>query len=182
MLSRPDRKLQLEDAKGQVGEAAQQTGDALDRATDETGQAVSGQLDKTADEAGRSVQGAVNESGNVTQPVPDESNEIKGEEAADTLAELQIEEEYIDERGRIVGRARDESGNVVEEVLDEEGVVPDSSVPEEAEDREPENDGEVDATDAARRKADELGVKLSGVDGTGSGGRVLVKDVERAAK
>jgi pyruvate/2-oxoglutarate dehydrogenase complex dihydrolipoamide acyltransferase (E2) component len=55
-------------------------------------------------------------------------------------------------------------------------------MPEEAGDLESEDDGEVNATDAARRKAGELGVNLSDVRGTGSGGRVLVKDVEKAAK
>lgn len=124
-----------------------------------------------------------NKPGNVTEPVPNESNEEKGEESTSTLADLPIEEEYIDERGRIVGRARDESGNVVEEVLDEEGDVLDLSMTEE-EDRESEDedDENVDATDAARRKADELGVNLSNVKGTGSNGRVLVKDVERTAR
>lgn len=39
----------------------------------------------------------------------------------------------------------------------------------------------VNATDAAKRKARKLGVWLSEVKGTGSGGRVLVKDVEKAA-
>jgi hypothetical protein len=42
--------------------------------------------------------------------------------------------------------------------------------------------GGVDPTDAAKRKADELGVDLSEVRGTGFGGRVVVKDVKRAAK
>jgi len=79
-----------------------------------------------------------------------------------------------------VGRARDASGNVVEEVLDEEGDVLD---PGEAEDsREREDDSNVEATEAARRRANETGVKLSGVKGTGSDGRILVKDVERAAR
>lgn len=40
-------------------------------------------------------------------------------------------------------------------------------------------DGEV--TDAARKRAGELGVDLSGVEGTGSGGRVVVRDVLEAA-
>ena len=42
--------------------------------------------------------------------------------------------------------------------------------------------GEVDATDAARRKASQLGVKLFEVRGTGSNGRVLIKDVEKTAR
>jgi pyruvate/2-oxoglutarate dehydrogenase complex dihydrolipoamide acyltransferase (E2) component len=122
-------------------------------------------------------------SGDVTDTVFRESNGVEGEEAKSNLADLQIEEEYVDERGRIAGRARDESGNVVEEVLDEEGGVLDPGEPKEAEDsREREADSKVEATEAARRRANETGVKLSRVKGTGSGGRILVKDVERAAR
>jgi len=39
----------------------------------------------------------------------------------------------------------------------------------------------VAATEAAKRKAQELGVKLSGVEGTGPGGRITIKDVQDAA-
>src|SRR5918997_4488629 len=39
--------------------------------------------------------------------------------------------------------------------------------------------GSPDATDAARRKARELGVDLSEVEGTGSGGQITVDDVRR---
>ena len=43
--------------------------------------------------------------------------------------------------------------------------------------------GEVqEATPAAKRKAEELGVDLSVVEGTGSGGRITVRDVQSAAK
>jgi pyruvate dehydrogenase E2 component (dihydrolipoamide acetyltransferase) len=41
---------------------------------------------------------------------------------------------------------------------------------------------EVKATPAATRKAKELGADLSKVEGTGSGGRITVKDVENAAE
>ena len=41
---------------------------------------------------------------------------------------------------------------------------------------------EVEATDAARRKAEELGMDLSQIEGTGAGGRVLVRDVKKAAR
>jgi pyruvate/2-oxoglutarate dehydrogenase complex dihydrolipoamide acyltransferase (E2) component len=40
---------------------------------------------------------------------------------------------------------------------------------------------DVAATEAARRKAEELGVELSGVEGTGPGGRITVRDVQAAA-
>jgi large subunit ribosomal protein L20 len=45
-----------------------------------------------------------------------------------------------------------------------------------------EEGGKVDATDAAERKAEELGVDLSAVEGTGQEGRITVGDVEKAAK
>jgi pyruvate/2-oxoglutarate dehydrogenase complex dihydrolipoamide acyltransferase (E2) component len=54
----------------------------------------------------------------------------------------------------------------------------DVSVAEEAEEAK----SEVKATPAATRKAKELGVDLSMVEGTGSGGRITVQDVESAAE
>ena len=67
-------------------------------------------------------------------------------------------------------------------MLDEEGEILSQDVHEEAEDRESEEDVEVDVTESARRKASELSVKLSYTKGTGSGGRVLVRDVEKASR
>jgi large subunit ribosomal protein L20 len=47
---------------------------------------------------------------------------------------------------------------------------------------EAEEEADVEATDAAERKAEELNVDLSGVEGTGQGGRITVGDVEKAAR
>lgn len=41
---------------------------------------------------------------------------------------------------------------------------------------------EVDATDAARERADEAGIDLSEIEGTGQGGRIVVSDVDAAAE
>jgi pyruvate/2-oxoglutarate dehydrogenase complex dihydrolipoamide acyltransferase (E2) component len=40
----------------------------------------------------------------------------------------------------------------------------------------------VNATEAAERKAEELGVDIATVEGSGQGGRVIVGDVDDAAK
>lgn len=162
-----------------AGQMAQLAGAAPGRIDDSATEGAGDRPDRASEGAGRA-----GESGNVTETTPSKSKEeVGGEETEGSLADLQIEEEYVDGRGRIVGRARDASGNDVEEVLDEEGGVLDPGEPEEAEDsREREDDRGVEATEAARHRANETGVKLSGVEGTGSGGRILVKDVERAAR
>jgi large subunit ribosomal protein L20 len=51
-----------------------------------------------------------------------------------------------------------------------------------AETPESEPEVEVNATDAAERKAEELGVDITTVEGTGQGGRVVVGDVDDAAE
>ena len=53
---------------------------------------------------------------------------------------------------------------------------------DEATEQADEPEGGVDATPAAERTAEELGVDLSQVRGTGSGGRITVNDVRSAAR
>ncbi len=57
----------------------------------------------------------------------------------------------------------------------------DQEAPEASADGTQDQEEGPEVTDAAQRRADELGVDPTGVEGTGSGGRVLVKDVEAAA-
>jgi pyruvate/2-oxoglutarate dehydrogenase complex dihydrolipoamide acyltransferase (E2) component len=49
------------------------------------------------------------------------------------------------------------------------------------EDNSRDGEGEPEVTEAAERRAKDLGVDLSSVKGTGAGGRILVKDVEAVA-
>ena len=72
-----------------------------------------------------------------------------------------------------------EPGEGVEAVLEEEeAVVGEASTPGEA----GEQKANAQVTPAAERKAEDLGVDLSQIEGTGSGGRITVKDVREAAK
>lgn len=75
-----------------------------------------------------------------------------------------------------VRRTEDDSGDTIETTLNEAGEVVYEEVAEDA------ADTTVDATDSARKKAGELGVEIADVRGTGSSGRVLVRDVEAAAE
>jgi pyruvate/2-oxoglutarate dehydrogenase complex dihydrolipoamide acyltransferase (E2) component len=70
-----------------------------------------------------------------------------------------------------------------EETGGEEGPRELNAAPEAGEPAEaPERDGSgPEATPAASKKAEELGLDLSAVEGTGAGGRVLVRDVLKAA-
>jgi pyruvate/2-oxoglutarate dehydrogenase complex dihydrolipoamide acyltransferase (E2) component len=82
--------------------------------------------------------------------------------------------------------ARDESTPATPEpgegleagLQEEEAVVGEASTPGEAGEKKE----KVRATPAAERKAEDLGVDLSQIEGTGSGGRITVKDVREAAK
>jgi len=180
---RPDREERAIQPAEDVGGAAERAGGVPGGVADEAGQEAGALLDETVDGAGRTVQRLVDEAGSITETTLNESGDVMNERVVADLTDLQIEEEYVDDQGRTVERATDGSENVVERTLDEEGNVLDLSVSQAAEDEAENGDtGEVKATDAARRKARELGVRLSEVEGTGSGGRVLVKDVKRAAR
>jgi len=74
--------------------------------------------------------------------------------------------------------ATPEPGEGVEAGLEEEAVVGEASTPGEA----GEQKDKAQATPAAERKAEDLGVDLSQIEGTDSGGRITVKDVTEAAK
>ena len=88
----------------------------------------------------------------------------------------------LGEGGGPVQRVVDESGTIIEQTLDESGEVLAEDVVggEEAEGIQEEE--EVQATPAAKRKAEELGVDLSTVEGTGTGGRITGRDVQNAAQ
>lgn len=75
-------------------------------------------------------------------------------------------------------RALEGAAGAIGDTPDEETDEDDADV----EDRKTEDAGEPDATNAARRKAEEMGVDLSQVEGTGSRGRILLRDVNKAAE
>jgi hypothetical protein len=171
----------VEDVGGGAGEAA-----------GEVGQGVGQVAEQVGDSAGRAAQGATDaaseaagQAGDVTEQAPEGAQqEDPGRTTEGTAASgAQVLSETTDEAGRTVRRVADESGSVVEQTLTENGEVSEEAVVGEADTagEASEEKGEVQATPAAERKAEDLGVDISQVEGTGSGGRITVKDVTGAA-
>ena len=84
-------------------------------------------------------------------------------------------------------QTREDQAEALQEIRDllEERPTTQEAGPVDAPQEDHSPDGETEeapeVTEAARRRANELGVDPLGIKGTGSGGRVLVKDVEAAA-
>jgi hypothetical protein len=105
------------------------------------------------------------------------------EGAEDVGGGAQVLSKTTDEAGRTVRRVADGNGSIVEQTLTESGEVSEEAVVGEADTagEAGEEKGVVQATSAAERRAEDLGVDISQVEGTGSGGRITIKDVTGAA-
>jgi hypothetical protein len=170
----------VEDVGGGTGEAAGEVGQgarqAAEQVGDSAGQAAQGATDAASEAAGQA--------GDATEQAPEGAQQDPGRTTEGTAASgAQVLRETTDEAGQTVRRVADESGSIVEQTLTESGEVSEEAVVGEADTagEAGEENGEVQATPAAERKAEDLGVDLSQVEGTGSGGRITVKDVTGAA-
>lgn len=112
-------------------------------------------VDRTAEQVGGAAQEAVGEGGTVSQ--------VAGG-VGDTTRQV----------GEVAERVGEGAQGAVGQVADQAGQAA-QGVTEEAR-------GEVKATPSAERLAQELGVDLSQVGGTGAGGYITVKDVRSAAR
>ena len=142
--------------------------------------------------------GFVNISAGVNAHVGKVKLAIKGVEAQarlkvrleGTLETLRRALETIDRNPQVLGGAPHGGEQVGEDLRvrrsadspsNAEGGAWGQNTTERAGDQGAEDTAEVGATEAARRKAEELGVDLSRIEGTGAGGRVLLRDVQKAA-
>jgi pyruvate/2-oxoglutarate dehydrogenase complex dihydrolipoamide acyltransferase (E2) component len=106
-------------------------------------------------------------------------NALEGLDVGDTVDEVlkgRLEDISSNLEGALErqrGEPTQRGGEVAGEITDQVG----QGAPGEQE----ESAGGVAATEAAKRKAQQLGVDLSGVEGTGPGGRITIKDVQGAA-
>src|SRR5215208_1485137 len=125
--------------------------DTLDQAQQQAGQAAG----QAQDAAGQAVGQVTETAGQAAQGVQDAAGGAaqQAQGAAGQVA---------DQAGQAAQGAQDAAGQAAEQAQDTAGQ-------------------DLNITDAAKQKADELGVDLSQLEGTGAEGRITVKDVTSAA-
>jgi pyruvate/2-oxoglutarate dehydrogenase complex dihydrolipoamide acyltransferase (E2) component len=137
-------------AAGQAQQVAGQAQDAAGQATDQAGQAVQGVQDTVGGLTGGQQQGG-GPLGGVTDQVGQVAQGVQDTAGQAAGQVQQAAGQATDQAGQVAGQAQDAAGGAGGE--------------------------EPKVTNAARRKAQELGVDLSTVKGTGSGGLITLKDV-----
>jgi len=155
-------------AAGNVGEGAGAlVGEGANEAVSDMGSGTASAVEDVGEGAGGAVEDVGQGAGS----------------AVEDVGGAQVLSETTDEAGRTVRRVADGNGSIVEQTLSESGEVSEEAVVGEADTagEAGEEKGVVQATSAAERRAEDLGVDISEVEGTGSGGRITIKDVTGAA-
>ncbi len=166
---------QLQDAAGQATQQAQDTagqvtdqaGQAAQQAQDTVGGLAGGQqgggpLGGVTDQVGQVAQGAQDAAGQATQQAQDVAGQATGQ-AQDVAGQV------TDQAGQAAQQAQDAAGGAVQQAQDTAGQAQQAAGGDGAE--------EPRATNAARRRAEQLGLDLSTIQGTGSGGLITIRDV-----
>jgi uncharacterized protein YjbJ (UPF0337 family) len=167
-------------ATDQAGQVAGQAQQVAGQATDQAGQAA-GQVQDTAGQAtqqaqdtvggltGGGQQGGGGPLGGVTDQVGQVAQGVQ-----DTAGQAQqVAGQATDQAGQVAGQAQDAAGQAAQQGQQVAGQVTDQAG------QVTEGDGaeEPKATNAARRRAEKLGIDLSTIEGSGSGGLITIKDV-----
>jgi pyruvate/2-oxoglutarate dehydrogenase complex dihydrolipoamide acyltransferase (E2) component len=174
---------QAQDAAGQAaGQAQQVAGQATDQAGQVAGQAQDtvggltggltggGQQQGEGQGGGGPLGGVTDQVGQVTQGVQDTAGQAAGQAQ-------EVAGQATDQAGQVAGQAQDAAGQAAQQAQDTAGQA--TQQVQDTAGQATEGDGaeQPRATNAARRRAEQLGIDLSTIEGTGSGGLITIKDV-----
>src|ERR671913_1128154 len=172
---------QAQEAAGQAAGQAQQ---AAGQVTDQAGQ-VAGQAQQAAgqatDQAGQAVQGVQDPVGGLTGGQQGGGGPLGG--VTDQVGQVagqaqQAAGQVTDQAGQVAGQAQDAAGGAAQQAQETAGQAAQQG--QQAVGQAAQQAGgaeEPRATNAARRRAQELGIDLSTIEGTGSGGLITISDV-----
>ena len=153
-------------AQDAAGSAAQQAQDTAGQATDQAGQAVQGLQDTVGGLAGGQQDGG-GPLGGVTDQVGQAAQGVQ-----------EVAGQATDQAGQVADQAQDAAGSAAQQAQDTAGQATQQA---QATAGQATGGGdraeEPRATNAARRRAEQLGIDLSTIEGTGSGGLITIKDV-----
>ena len=109
--------------------------------------------------ASEAAQGAQEAAGQAAGQAQDAAGQVAGQAQ-------QAAGQATDQAGQVAGQAQDTAGQATQQVQDTAGQATEGGGAEQPR-----------ATNAARRRAEQLGIDLSTIEGTGSGGLITIKDV-----
>jgi pyruvate/2-oxoglutarate dehydrogenase complex dihydrolipoamide acyltransferase (E2) component len=158
-------------ATDQAGQIAQQAQDTAGQVTDQAGQAAQ-QAQETVgglaggQQGGGPLGGVTDQVGQVAQGVQDTAGGV-AQQVQDTAGQA------TEQAGQVAGQAQEATGGAVQQAQDTAGQAAGQAQQAAG------GDGaeEPRATNAARRRAEQLGLDLSTIQGTGSGGLITIRDV-----
>jgi uncharacterized protein YjbJ (UPF0337 family) len=171
-------------AQDAAGGAAQQAQDAAGQATDQAGQAVQGVQDtagqatqqagqaagQVQDTVGGLVGGGQEDGGGPLGGVTDQVGQVAGQAQ-------QVAGQATDQAGQVAGQAQDAAGGATQQAQETVGYAAENAQNAAGQTTGGGEAEEPRATNAAKRRAKELGVDLSTIEGTGSGGLITIQDV-----
>ena len=158
--------------EGAASQAAQQAQDTAGQAADQA-QQVAGQA---TDQAGQVAQQAQDTAGQAAGQVQDTVGGLTGGQQGGPLGGV------TDQVGQVAqgvqdtaGQVTDQAGQAAQQAQDTAGQA--AGQAQDAAGQAAGGEGEPRATNAARRRAEQLGIDLSTIQGTGSGGLITIRDV-----
>jgi chromosome segregation ATPase len=168
-------RSQLQELLEQLPESQEDAREQLEQLVSSY-EAIESSLEEVAQQQG--VEDAVNQVAQQTQETAGEAAEQAQDAAGQATEQAQETVEQRSEEaqgaaGEAAEQAQEAAGEATEQVQDPGDSESESGAVEEE---------EPDATHAARQKAEQLGVDLSEIEGSGAGGRITVKDVVSAAQ
>jgi pyruvate/2-oxoglutarate dehydrogenase complex dihydrolipoamide acyltransferase (E2) component len=156
----------VQGAQDAAGQAAGQAQQAVGQATDRAGQAVQDVQDTVGGLAGGQQQGG-GSLGGVTGQVGQAVQGVQDTAGQATDQAQRVAGQATDRAGQVAGQAQDAASGAAQRAQDTAGQAAQQAA----------GGGEPRATNAARRRAEELGIDLSTIEGTGSGGLITIRDV-----
>ena len=158
---------QAQDTAGQAaGQAVQGVQDTAGQATQQAGQAA-GQVQETV---GGLVGGGQEDGGGPLGGVTDQVGQVAGQAQ-------EVAGQATDQAGQVAGQAQDAAGGATQQAQGTVGYAAENAQNAAGQTTGGGEAEEPRATNAARRRAKELGVDLSTIEGTGSGGLITIQDV-----